>query len=126
MATTTKPVSHFGEALRKARNRANKTLGDVADRLGVSAAFLSDVERGNRQPLAPDKIQVVAGFLEADYTVLAAAAAMDRSEIRVSTQGMSRQRVAAGALMMRGLHDLDDDQLAEIAKQVEQQLNKGK
>lgn len=38
-----------GRWLREQREAADLTLREVARRLGVSAAYLSDVERGNRR-----------------------------------------------------------------------------
>jgi transcriptional regulator with XRE-family HTH domain len=37
-----------GELMRQAREKANLSLRDVAERMGVSAPYLSDLERGRR------------------------------------------------------------------------------
>ena len=50
----------FGEALRKRRRETKRTLSDIADVLGVSVVYVSDVERGNRRPLNNDSIIKVA------------------------------------------------------------------
>lgn len=39
-----------GRGLRALRVRCGLTLREVAKRAGITAAFLSDIERGNRQP----------------------------------------------------------------------------
>lgn len=59
-------MSEFGKALRKARNDASLSLRVVATKLGVSAPYLSDVERGNRNPLQPRYIKKVAKLLDVD------------------------------------------------------------
>ena len=38
----------IGQAMRDARKRQKFTLRELAQRMGVSAPFLSDMERGNR------------------------------------------------------------------------------
>ena len=78
----TKRANFFGTSLREAREKANKTTQEVADHLGnprIGGAHISDMERGNRPPLADEQIRQVAKFLDADYTALAVAAATDES-----------------------------------------------
>jgi predicted transcriptional regulator len=42
-------VSRITDALRKARVAAKIKQGDLADALGISQAFLSDIERARRE-----------------------------------------------------------------------------
>src|SRR6185369_7080777 len=71
----------FGDLLRKARRKADKTLGDIARLLGVSVVFLSDVERGNRKPLSNERILKITGFLDSDPAPLMEAADLERGFI---------------------------------------------
>lgn len=71
----------FGELMRKARKESGKTLGDVARFLGVSVVYVSDIERGQRKPLAADKIVGMANFLNSDARPLLSAADNDRGFI---------------------------------------------
>lgn len=71
----------FGDVLRRLRRRKNRTLGDVSHLLGVSVVYLSDVERGNRNPLNRERILKVADFLEADPAELLEAADRERGFI---------------------------------------------
>jgi transcriptional regulator with XRE-family HTH domain len=67
-------ADRFGDLLRKLRRNADKTLGDVARALGISVVYVSDVERGNRNPFSTERILKVAEFLKADAEPLIAAA----------------------------------------------------
>jgi transcriptional regulator with XRE-family HTH domain len=49
----------FGEKIRKLREDLDLSLRTVAEKIGVSAAFLSDVELGRRFPSA-DKLKLLA------------------------------------------------------------------
>ena len=49
----------FGEKIRKLRDDLDLSLREVAGKIGVSAAFLSDVELGRRFPSA-DKLELLA------------------------------------------------------------------
>lgn len=39
-----------GRELRTARTAAGRTLGDVAERAGISTQYLSEIERGLKEP----------------------------------------------------------------------------
>ena len=71
----------FGAALRAARREAGKRLSDVADLLGVSVVYVSDVERGNRRPFGNDRILRVTHYLKTDAARLIAAADQERGVI---------------------------------------------
>ena len=71
----------FGDTLRRTRQNADKTLGDVARLLDVSVVYVSDVERGNRKPFSNERILIVARFLDADAAPLIAAADIDKGVI---------------------------------------------
>lgn len=49
----------FGSFLRKIREEKNISLRELAKKIGVSGAFLSDIELGRRFPAA-DKIELLA------------------------------------------------------------------
>ena len=74
-------TERFGDALRRTRHKAEKTLGDVARELNVSVVYVSDVERGNRRPFSNERILKVAKLLKADSAPLIAAAAVEKGVI---------------------------------------------
>jgi transcriptional regulator with XRE-family HTH domain len=47
---TTNPLRTLGPRLKRVRERSGRSLRDVARELGVSASFLSQMERGKSQP----------------------------------------------------------------------------
>ena len=49
----------FGSTLRKLREEKDISLRELAKRIGVSGAFLSDIELGRRFPSA-DKLELIA------------------------------------------------------------------
>ena len=52
----------LGSELREERRSAGRTLADVAERAGVSTQYLSEVERGRKEP-SSEVIGAVAGAL---------------------------------------------------------------
>ncbi len=111
----------FGEALRKARHNAEKTLGDVATLLGVSVVYVSDVERGNRRPFNNERIIKVAKFVNADPTPLIAAATAERGVIEYDITKANPLEAAVVSDLFSGLArgGVSDDQLEQIKRILE-------
>ena len=54
---------NFGEFLSSMREEKDITLREMARKLGVSAPFLSDVEKNRCAPLTAERLEKVAGIL---------------------------------------------------------------
>ena len=54
---------NFGEFLQTKREQQKITLRQLAEKLGVSAPFLSDVEKGRRNSLDMDKLVMLKRIL---------------------------------------------------------------
>ncbi|RKG66726.1 XRE family transcriptional regulator [Corallococcus sp. CA054B] len=107
----------FGEMMRTQRLKTGKTMGDLARYLGVSVTYVSDVERGTRAPLTPEKILKVANYLDVDSKPLLASAALSRGAFELNVNvATSAKAMEVGALLMRGWSDLSDDELGDIQK----------
>lgn len=61
---------HFGATLRLLRVDAGWTLRELADRVGVSNAYLSRVENGHDAPPTPDRLAAIGRFLGLPATTL--------------------------------------------------------
>lgn len=108
-------MNEFGEVLRRVRKEAGKTLADVADILGVSISYVSDVERGRRDPWASERIHQLARGLGVDPAPLLQAAATSRGAFQLAAKGVSPKAHAVGLSLMRRWTELSDEQLQEIA-----------
>lgn len=76
----------FGQFIRKKRlaDPRELTLKDVAERLGISLTFLSDIEKGRRSPFNADKIEAFCKYLglsEEDRGLMYDLAARETGEI---------------------------------------------
>lgn len=56
--------ANFGDFISKKRVEKKITLRKMADMLGVSAPFLTDVEKDRRNPFDMEKLNILAGLLE--------------------------------------------------------------
>ena len=111
-------TERFGDALRKRRRDAGKTLSDVAGVLGVSVVYVSDVERGNRRPLDSERIIKIAKFLKTDSAVLIEAADRERGVIEydISKAGPLEADVVGGLVSGLARGGVTEDQLKRIKK----------
>ena len=106
----------FGDALRRTRQKAGRTLGDVAKLLGVSVVYVSDVERGNRRPFNNERILKIAKFLKTDPEPLIGAADVDRGVIEYNITKAKPLEAAVVGDLVSGLArgGITDDQLRKI------------
>ena len=106
----------FGDTLRRIRQKAEKTLGDVARLLDVSVVYVSDVERGNRRPFGNERILKVARLLEADPAPLIAAAYVEKGVIEydISKARPLEARVVGDLVSGLARGGVTEDQLERI------------
>ena len=109
-------AERFGDTLRRTRQQAEKTLGDVARLLDVSVVYVSDVERGNRRPFRNDRILKVARFLKADPAPLIAAADVEKGVIEydISKAKPLEARVVGDLVSGLARGGVTEDQLEKI------------
>lgn len=72
----------LGEQLRELRRRQEETLAETAARAGISPQYLSEVERGLKEP-SSEMIAAVAGALDTTLGELAESVA---AELRVQRE----------------------------------------
>ena len=106
----------FGDALRRARQNAGRTLGDVAKLLDVSVVYVSDVERSNRRPFSNERLLKIAKFLKTDPAPLIGAADVERGVIEYDITKAKPLEAAVVGDLVSGLArgGVTDDQLQKI------------
>jgi len=111
----------FGKALRKCRINAKKTLKDVADFLGVSIPYVSDVELGRRQPFSSKDINRLAEFLGCcnERGQLLILAVKDRGEITLNPRNDQERELLVA--LDRRMDKLDDETLKRIRALLDEQ-----
>lgn len=85
----------YGEALREAREAREWSLRHLGEAMGLGAAYLSDVERGNRAPLGEEHeaaLRVALGLDAAAVARLRVLAAVARGTVDV--RGLRPEAVA--------------------------------
>lgn len=109
----------YGRRLRDARKAADKTMEDVANFLGISTVYVSDVERGKRAPWHMDRTLKVAEFLRTDPSPLLAAAVEVGGAFVIRANNPAPNAQEVGAALMRGWDQLTPEDLNSIRHIVE-------
>lgn len=87
----------LGDQLRRRRHDRDETLTETAEKAGVSPQYLSEVERGRKEP-SSEMIAAIAGALDTSLIELTSAVA---DELR-STAVPASAAVSASASASRG------------------------
>jgi transcriptional regulator with XRE-family HTH domain len=88
----------LGSRLRALRTERDETLAQTADRAGISPQYLSEVERGRKEP-SSEMIAALAGALDVTVADLMAGTAEDLR--RAATIVVSGTMVRTAATMIR-------------------------
>ena len=87
----------LGERLRRLRHERGERLADTAERAGVSPQYLSEIERGLKEP-SSEMIAAVAGALDVTLIELTASVADDlRTRVSDRAAGGSRASLSLAA-----------------------------
>src|SRR5690348_12767242 len=84
----------FGKELRQARKDAGKTMGQVAEHVGCTVSYVSDVELGRRKPFKTETVVKIARFLKCDPAPLIAFATVERGAVSITTKNPQVQGIA--------------------------------
>ena len=104
----------FGELIRASRRRLNKSLQDVADALGVSVVYVSEVERRKRPPFTMERLPALSRVLELDLKKLITTAWTEKKMIEWDPSSTSDKQVQALVALARG--GFSDSELNDILK----------
>ncbi len=112
-------LSSFGDYMRLIRIKRKEVLGDMADKLGTSVAFLSAVEHG-RKNIPPSWYDLIVERYDLDTEEKAKLRdAIDESRLQFkivpnSTAGKNQRRAAM--VFARSFETMDDKTALEIIK----------
>lgn len=104
----------FGRLLRETRLNANKKIFEVAERIDVSSAYLSQIETGRRNPPHESVIRKVADFLGTDAAPLLRAAELDKEFVELGLVNVSDAKAELAFILQRGWSSITDREAGEL------------
>jgi transcriptional regulator with XRE-family HTH domain len=107
--------NEFGKLLRAERKQEGHPLRVIAAHLGVSVSYLSDVERGRRDPLTLERIYKVAEFLNQDPFSLIEAALRSKPSFELSTN-ISKAALETAVILIKRWEIITDAQHKQIQR----------
>jgi len=109
-------LRRFADLARDARVAAKMTLKQVADGLGYSVVYISDIERGNRSAPAPDVARKWAVLLGENEQRFETYARLDKRfvEIPIDHDQEGAPSNEAALALARSWNELDNDAYQEI------------
>lgn len=109
-----KSPNSFGDLLRELRQQAGKTLKGLAEHMDWSIVYLSDIERGKRNPPSVGDIKKMAIFLDIQADKLLDMANRQRNRVELNIESDDCVVTDAALMLARRWTDLTDDEAREI------------
>lgn len=109
-------MAGFADLARDTRVAAGKSLREVALALEFTPAYVSDIERGNRNPPAPEVARRWAKIIGADEDQFERASRLDRRaiELAVDRDRPESARNEAALALARSWDVLDEEDYSHI------------
>lgn len=107
-------MEQFGRELRRLREGTGKTMKEIADLLDCSVVYVSDIERGKRNPPKPNTIATIVGHLGGNVAEFQDLARKSKGKIELDLNGSSPEIEQAGLVFARSWKDMSADQARQI------------
>lgn len=111
----------FGAKVRKIREQKKISMADVAKAMNASVVYVSDIERGRRNPPVGEKLHQMAYILEIDPKEVEEWARKERLKVELDLGARTDQVSRAALMLARRWDTLSDEEAGEIINI----LNKG-
>ena len=115
----------FGACLAQIRKTHHVTMRALAEHLGFSAAYLSDVEHGHRYPFNLDALRKISDFLsltqEEEYQLYDAAALSRDTVAPDIAEYIKERKPAAKAVRIACALDISDDAWLRFIQQIQRE-----
>jgi transcriptional regulator with XRE-family HTH domain len=112
-------IAAFGDLLRSLREQKGVALKELAAKVGMSAPYLCNIERGNFPPPSEEKLCSIAHELGQDSDELLAKAGKVRSDLPKIIERHPRQY----AVLLRSMRNLDESDFRVLFDGLAQQFD---
>lgn len=115
-------MTPFGRKLREMRQARGASLSEMAQALGVSAAYLSALEHGRRPRPTParlDQICAYFGVIWDEAEALKDLARLSNPRVTIDTAGLSPEATALANRLAQRIRHLDREEIAALLRKLE-------
>ena len=110
-------MTPFGEAIRALRRKRGISQKQMAEAIGVSAAYLSALEHGKRGLPSWELLQRIIGYFNIiwdEAEELQKLASLSNPRVVIDTSGLSAEATALANLLAGRIRDLDKKQIRAL------------
>ena len=121
-------MTPFGEAIRRLRAERGVTQRQMAKAIGVSPAYLSALEHGNRSEPSWEFVQRVIGYFHIiwdEAEELQMLAGLSRPKVTIDTSGLTPKATEIANRLAAVIDKLDPQTLDKIGKLIDGSSNAG-
>ena len=114
-------MTPFGLKIRELRRERNITLKKMSEDLGVSSAYFSALEHGNRGRPSSGLVQQVCGYFDLiwdDAEELRRLAQLSHPRIVVDTTNLSPKATELANTLAENIKDLDDETIDWVLAEI--------
>ena len=104
----------FGERVREIRTERGLSITALADHLGVTKVYVSDVERGRRAPLSLTRIKQVSDVLGCDPFDLYLLAVRSRGHVVLPTSDIGEEQSRLAAVLSYRWSELNNNDVSKM------------
>lgn len=115
-------MTPFGRKLREMREARGVTLSEMAEAIGVSAAYLSALEHGRRPRPTPARLDQICAFFGViwdEAEALKDLARLSNPRVTIDTAGLSPEATRLANRLAQRIRHLDDAQIADLLKRLD-------
>lgn len=120
-------MTPLGERIRALRRERGVSQKDMAEALGVSAAYLSALEHGRRGVPTWTMIQKIIGYFNIiwdDAEELGRLAEMSRPRVTLDTSGLTPAATELANLLADGIGKLEERDLLQLTATIREALSR--
>lgn len=117
-------MNEFGKRLRRDREEAGLRLKDLSDAMQWSVVYLSDIERGRRNPPLPEKIREIYKLLGKEPYEALNVADKEKERVELGLVCKSQKITETALLLARSWDGLTDEEAEQIRQILEKEKNK--
>lgn len=103
----------FGQLLKAARKKSEKTLKEVSQIAGLSLGYISDIEQGRRKAPALDAVKRIEEYLGIADGALSKAAQSEKST-QTEVRTIFRKRPELSMQLLRASEFYDEEELTDM------------
>ncbi len=111
-------LTAFGKELRTLRIKRNELLKGMADRLGVSSAYLSAIEHG-KKPIPKgfiDQLNALYSFSPEEIEGLKKASIASKADVKIPLDNLSKGQKEVAAVFARKIFDFSEEDIEKMMR----------